>query len=203
MQSNTPTIQNDGIDLRELWATLVKRKLTIIAVSTITTIAAAFYSWNIAQVYSGEVLIEVGEVVNNNQPTTIFNLDNINNLKEVTIKKTGLNADIPSGTSNILRISSENSDLSAIKPQLQKAVDFIIERHEQKAKLYGMPDSKIRTTQVVGEISVSEQPIKPKKQLIVAVGFIGGLILGIFLAFFMEFISNGRKVDEIPEMNKE
>jgi uncharacterized protein involved in exopolysaccharide biosynthesis len=54
-----------------------------------------------------------------------------------------------------------------------------------------------------GFIIVAPDPIKPKKALIIVVAFISGLILGIFTVFFVKFISNGRKVNEIPEMNKE
>ncbi|WP_457624675.1 Wzz/FepE/Etk N-terminal domain-containing protein [Persephonella sp.] len=45
---------------------------------------------------------------------------------------------------------------------------------------------------IIEEIS-SEKPVKPKKTLIIAVATISGLFLGIFLAFFLEWMENARK----------
>lgn len=45
-----------------------------------------------------------------------------------------------------------------------------------------------KNTQIVGEIITNDYPIKPKKKLIVVVAFVTGLILSIFLVFFLEFI---------------
>lgn len=50
----------------------------------------------------------------------------------------------------------------------------------------------IKNSEVVGSVMVNEYPIKPKKLLIVAVGFVTGFILAIFLVFFMQFIKNIR-----------
>ena len=41
-----------------------------------------------------------------------------------------------------------------------------------------------------------DSPIKPKKRLIVALGGMLGLILGIFAAFFFNFLENNRKEQE-------
>jgi len=38
---------------------------------------------------------------------------------------------------------------------------------------------------IIGDINASKNPIKPKKKLIVAVAFIAGFILSIFLVFIM------------------
>jgi len=46
---------------------------------------------------------------------------------------------------------------------------------------------------------VSDKPVKPKKGLIIAVSLVSGLFLGIFLAFFVEWLENARKRYEHPE----
>ena len=43
-------------------------------------------------------------------------------------------------------------------------------------------------TKIIGDIMTNDYPIKPKKKLIVVVSFVTGLILAIFLAFFLNFI---------------
>ena len=51
----------------------------------------------------------------------------------------------------------------------------------------------IQMTQVVGKIYTHNYPVKPKKKLILAVALVTGLIMGIFLAFFVEFIGSKRR----------
>jgi LPS O-antigen subunit length determinant protein (WzzB/FepE family) len=46
----------------------------------------------------------------------------------------------------------------------------------------------IQPTKQIGKIITNENPMKPKKRLIVVVAFVTGLVLSIFLVFFMEFI---------------
>lgn len=183
---------NDEIDLRELWQTLVRRKITIIVTALLMTVGAAVYVMTTTPVYSGNVLVEVGEVVNGDQPRTIFNLDNVNNLKEVTVASTGTNIAIPNGTTNILQISMESTDKAEIKSKLDAAVQFVLARHQEKVNLYQNGDAKVRMTQVVGEVQIGNDPIKPKKGLIIIVGFVSGLMLGILIAFFREFMANSR-----------
>jgi len=202
--NNQPTqsIQDNEIDLKVLWTTFIKHKLTIITITTISTLVAVGYEITAIPIYQGNVLIEVGEVVNS-QTTTISYLDNINTLKEVTIAITKTNITIPNGTSNILNISIESANKAEIKSKLHNTIQFILDRHQEKGKTYQNAETKIRMTQVIGEIQIGDAASKSKKGLIIAVGFITGLILGILMAFLSEFIANGRRINEIPEMNKE
>jgi uncharacterized protein involved in exopolysaccharide biosynthesis len=48
----------------------------------------------------------------------------------------------------------------------------------------------ITKTQIIGKIIQHDHPIKPKKKLTITVAFITGLILSIFLVFFIEFIKS-------------
>lgn len=56
-----------------------------------------------------------------------------------------------------------------------------------------MSPLRIHKTVIVGNIEELDKPVKPKKKLIVIVSFITGLMLSIFLAFFLEFIQSERK----------
>jgi len=53
-----------------------------------------------------------------------------------------------------------------------------------------------KNTDFIGNIITQDSPIKPKKKLIVIVAFITGLILSIFLVFFIEFIKNFKNEEE-------
>lgn len=210
MNNNPPaTILNDEIDLRTLWATLVKRKLAILAITVTATLLTGMYAWTLTPVYSGKVLIEVGSfVLNNNpvndKPTIIQSLDNIGDLKEIIIqvievnatKKEKMTLNTPQGSSNLIEISFESPDKQQIAKKLDEASTFILNRHHEKANLYTNEDSKIRVTQIIGKINVGNGPIKPNKQSIILSGLLGGLVLGIFMAFFLELIQRMRTPKE-------
>lgn len=205
MKNNTASIQDDEINLSKLWSTMVKRKLIIISIATITTIAAVFYTWNAAPVYSGEVLIEIGDVIMNSKsiddkPTIIQTLDNSNDLKETILqfmatnnKKTAsFSVESPKGSSKLIKIIYEDTDKERITQKLKSTIIFVLKRHQTNAEFFQKANALVRPTTIIGSISITPDPIKPKKQLIVAIGLIAGLILGIFMAFFIEFIQNGK-----------
>jgi len=75
-----------------------------------------------------------------------------------------------------------------------------LKNKEQELKLSLTP-VKMKPTKVVGEIEVLENPIKPKKGLIIIVAFITGLMLSVFLVFFLEFME-GMKKEEDSETEK-
>lgn len=48
----------------------------------------------------------------------------------------------------------------------------------------------IKNSEIVGKVQVDEDPIKPKKALFIIVTFVGGIIISVFLVFFLQFINN-------------
>ena len=50
-----------------------------------------------------------------------------------------------------------------------------------------------KNSEIVGTIQTNDNPIKPKKALIIVVAFVTGFILAIFIVFFMQFISGFRE----------
>jgi len=191
-------VQEDEIDLRELFITLWKKKFIIIIITITITLGALTYVFfkNPTPIYSGSILIEIGEVKSNN-PNQIY-FDNPYNLKNIIEKLYNVKVSVPKKKDNILpnsilTIVSEDIDKQAIEKNIQDIISFVIKRHQIKAKLY---DSYIMTKQI-GEIKVSDTPINmPKKRLIVVVAFITGFILSIFLVFFLQFISSFKEEKE-------
>ena len=51
----------------------------------------------------------------------------------------------------------------------------------------------IQNSKLIGNYIIEDNPIKPKKKLIVIVAFVTGLILSIFLVFFLEFIGKNEE----------
>ena len=66
---------------------------------------------------------------------------------------------------------------------------------------FQVSEANMKNSQLVGEYIMNDYPVKPKKKLIVVVAFVTGLILSIFLVFFMEFIKNGKNEEESQGSN--
>ena len=206
MEQNDTTqyIQQDTIDFRALLAVLKKRQKLIWSVTAILTVLALFFTFLITKpIYqsTGSVTIEVGEIVNEqlyqwkDSSLVIHNLDNVNNLKNIINEKFDIDSSIPTYTT-LLTYSFTDKDKEIVEETLQKALDFTIGRSKKKAKFYSGTNSKVQMTQVINDIKIKDTTVYPKRKLIVMVAFITGLMLSIFLAFFLEFIAGMKKEDD-------
>jgi len=123
---------------------------------------------------------------------------------------------------DIATLSQKQIELQQDKEKLLKIVVPVLERERTKVleelipqkeaaikKLVSIDIPKLETqiadiqtsikppylinTHLVGKIRMLDHPVKPKKKLILVVAFITGLMLGIFLAFFKEFIGKEKE----------
>ena len=200
-QEQMQYIQEDKIDLKELWQILVKRKILILILTVIMTLLATIYVVTAKPVYSGKVLLEIGKIANEQfndgeySSLAIVSLDNVNNLKSIVTQMTSVSASIPKKT-DLLTLSTTGFDKAVIQEKLEKATAFILERHKENASLRSGKNAKVQMTRVIGQIDVGQDAVKPKKKLIVIIAFITGLMLSIFLTFFLEFIQGNREEEE-------
>ncbi|OCL92952.1 Wzz/FepE/Etk N-terminal domain-containing protein [Arcobacter porcinus] len=310
MQENSRNIiQEDEIDLRELFLTLWKNKIFIVVFTAIVTILAGIYAYTKTPIYEAKALIEIGEYRLNNTSkisvddavilekklSTIFIdmeenqkdriskitstksvkgvkdfleikseaisneeavkeilrvlnyvqnehekiLDDIKKQKELELKNIDLKiSDIKSKSvalidkklennlklledlqkqlklvdDNLKKIDSLDPSLAALKLMEKKDIsssinnitiqNFELENRKDElltTTLYKLDENKkivellllphnYKNTKIVGDIILNDFPVKPKKSLIVAVAFVTGFILSIFLVFFREFI---------------
>ncbi len=81
--------------------------------------------------------------------------------------------------------------------KLQARMEIALGLYETLLKEYEMAKAREMKEQISFQIIdppyVPEKPYKPKKKLIVAVAGVSGLFLGIFMAFFKEWLDNVRK----------
>ena len=94
----------------------------------------------------------------------------------------------------ILKLNMQLLEMRDKKENLNTNViwDFKEKRNLLKSML--LPYN-YKNSEIVGEIMTNDYPVKPKKKLIVVVALITGLILSIFLVFFLEFIKTLKKED--------
>ncbi|PRM91913.1 hypothetical protein CJ673_11315 [Aliarcobacter cryaerophilus] len=183
-------LNEDEIDLRELFKTIWDKRFFIIIFTFIITLISFIYVLlkNPTPVYEGILSVQIGEIQSENFGNKIIETpQNLSYILEVEFK---VNSNIAKGTTSILEIKYSNEDKARIKTILEDVKNFIITKHENDTSFY---KNKIMTKQI-GDIKISEEAInKPKKALIVTVAFITGFILSIFLVFFIQFIQSIKK----------
>ena len=313
MQENKP-LEEDEIDLKELFKTIWAKKIFIVIFTLVVTILAGFYAYSKTPIYEAKALLEIGEYKINNTTknsvddastlekklSTLF-VDMEKNLKDKTSEIS--NISVVKGLKNFLEIKSESTSNEEAKNEILKVLTFVQNEHEKilddvkkqkemelrnidlqisdiKSKSVALIDKKIenniknlksleeqlkqvdenlkkidslnpslaalklmekrditnsintitiqnfeleskkdelltttlykleeskkiielsllphnyKNTQIVGEIMTNDFPTKPKKSLIVAVAFVTGFIISIFLVFFIQFIQGIRK----------
>ncbi len=245
-------IEEDEIDLRELFQIIMKRKKFIIFFTMIVTICATIFAFSKTPVYEVKAILEVGSL-SKNISSDISNsvIENPNNLVkrlEVIYKQnnpqtsnTSLSSvSVIKNTVNLIEIVTQSNSNKNAKELLTSIIEDIKIRHKEKIDSYislintninnlklqkkELEDEKnrfdgsmsvkynlttklnelalqissnnIQETQLIGDIITNDTPIKPKKKLIVTLAFVSGLILSIFLVFFIEFINSLKKEEK-------
>ena len=308
-------LQEDEIDLRELFKTIWDRRFFVIAFTLVVTVLAAIYAYTKTPIYEAKALIEIGEYKQNNpisgtgitktslddaailekKLSTLF-VDMKKNVEDRTSEITSIT--VAKGLKNFLEIKSEAISNDEAKNEILKILTFVQAEHEKilddakkqrelelrnidlqisdiKSKSVALIDKKLeigsktlenlkeqlnlvdenlkridtlnpslaalklmekkdittaiseltvknfeleekkdellttslykleenkkivetillphnyKNTEIVGEIMINDFPAKPKKSLIIAVAFVTGFILSIFLVFLINFI---------------
>jgi len=278
-QEQVRYIEEDKIDLRELWQVLTKRKTTLLVVTGIITALAIVYVLVTKPTYAVKSVIELAQINNKNIHNTYDIKQKLDFTYEVGLKGKKLelpiieSISIPKKTESLLVVKAhgydnesatnkikelittlkalQNSeitnyvslqtnriiliqeDINTTEQSIQNMIDkvalyenrlFDIEKKdaalagiyaielgkmqaeinimrknrsalnaEKNELIFSISPTNITSTKIVGKIEVLDKPIKPKKTLIVVVAFITGLMLSIFLVFFLEFIQGSKR----------
>lgn len=92
----------------------------------------------------------------------------------------------------IINLQNEINSIEIEKQQIIKNILPKMKANLDEIK-FRLSEQNISNTRLVGDYIVNEHPAKPKKSLIVVVAFVTGLVLSIFMVFFMQFVNNFRK----------
>ena len=187
---NKQYIQEDEIDLKDLFVSIWKRKIFIVLFTSFITLIAIIYVVlkNPIPIYQGKAFLEIGKIQSQTFGQDLF--DNPTDLAQILNIEYKVEASILKSSTSLLEIISKNENKEEIQNNIKDAVTFIINKHTEKAKFY----ENVIMSKQIGNIVIDDNPInKPKKTLIVVVSFISGFVLSIFLVFFMQFINSIRK----------
>ena len=150
--------------------------------------------------------IQNDKIVNIEKKIDLYN-KNIINLEEQmkSVTETLKNMNTLDYSITALKLMEKRDISNEIIVNKSKLYDFI----EQKENITNIDLNKLlerkklletlslphnfKNTEVVGNILTDDNPIKPKKTLVVVVAFVTGFILAIFMVFIMQFVSSMRK----------
>lgn len=150
--------------------------------------------------------VQNGKIINVSKKIELYN-QNIINLEEQmkSVLETLKNMNTLDYSISALKLTEKRDISNEITVNKLKLYDLI----EQKENLINIDSSKLlerkklletlslphnfKNTEVVGNILTGDNPIKPKKALIVVVAFVTGFILSIFMVFIIQLINSMRK----------
>ena len=187
---NQKYLQEDEIDLKELFKTLWKYKIFILVFTSMITLIALIYVLlkNPGPIYQGKMYLEVGQIQNKNfAPISIEKVSDLAYILNLEFK---VNSNIPKNTFSLMEITFDNVDKNIINETLTRVKGFVLEKHKEQTSFY---ESVIMTKQI-GDIIISNEPInQPKKSFIIIVAFVTAFVLSVFLVFLIQIFYNIRK----------
>ena len=146
MENNQKIIQEDQIDLRELFLTIWRKKVFIVLLTFIVTILASIYAFMKTPIYEVKAVIEVGSFNSNSNSNSnyienplnlikkllILNKENIKGIQDSNIE----NITLVKSTPNLIELSATSaSNENGIK-LLNKIVADVKEEHLSKIDSY-------------------------------------------------------------------
>jgi len=188
---------DDEIDLFELFQTLWQQKWLILA-TTLTAPILAFV-FTVSQpvkpdTFQGKALIEIGSYVS--QDGVLQIIERTQDLAVIISQQLKVQANVPKTSVKLLEIQTSSIDQEKSAEKLQEAIDFVLDRHE-KFTSNQLKENVIQPTQVVGQTSVDRVSPKDKLKLILAVAFVLGGMLGVFMALIRNAIQKRRQQNEL------
>lgn len=90
----------------------------------------------------------------------------------------------------ILNLQNQIENLNTEKQAILNEKISTLKRNYELEKLK-LTNNTAKNSEIVGQMEIDENPVKPKKALTIIVAFITGLILSIFIVFIREFLQNG------------
>lgn len=139
MEKEIRTIQEDEIDLKELFKTLWQKRVFIVVFTFIITVLGVVFAFTKTPIYEAKVVIEIGKI-NNSMIENTQNL--IKKLKilykdkdsEQVTKVTKIN-DIKK-TNDLLEISVQSNSNESALEKLKEIISSIKKEHSEKIKLH-------------------------------------------------------------------
>lgn len=192
---------DDEIDLFELWNGLMEEKKTVFVSFVVVFVLAVVYLLFTKPQYQASAKLQVQQIAlpvedSSNIPSPYMSVERAE--KTVQLLSGMVSADMSSGKTvqqdnGYIVISATGRDKQKIKQNVQETIGVIEKRYQQLfSKLKTLGYVEILPTKVIGRVDISDNPVKPKKTLILAVAGVLGLMLGVFIALIRRAVKKRR-----------
>lgn len=141
--TNNYAVQEDEIDLRELFKTLVKHKIKIVLITLAVTISAVIYALSAPKVYEAKAILRIGEykIANSNDKIVVSDANVLSKeleilyidiLKNQTDREAKTERiEVPKNQKNFLEITANGSSNKAVEAEIQNVVDYVQVKHKK------------------------------------------------------------------------
>lgn len=199
-------MEEQVIRLDELFEALKKRWLMIISITLIATIISAVFSFFIIKPqYEASTKVFIGKDEGENQSysqndvlmyqklmKTYSEAIKTKDLISRSLKGTSLKLEPADVLENLTVVTVTDTQILQIKykstnPQEAKAVIEGISEEFIKTSKELVPNGNI---QIIESVELPEKPVSPNKKMNIAIAFLLGLMVGVGLAFLLEFLDN-------------
>ncbi|MBD7916607.1 capsular biosynthesis protein [Clostridium sp. Sa3CUN1] len=199
-------MEEQVIRLDELFDALKKRWLMILSITLIATIISAVLSFFIIKPqYEASTKVFIGkdgtESQNYSQSDVLMYQNLMKTYSEAIKTKDlisrslkGVNVDLePAQVLSDLTVETvSNTQILQIKyknnnPQVAKVVIEEVAKEFVKTSKELVPNGNI---QIIESVELPEEPVSPNKKMNIAIAFLLGLMVGVGLAFLLEFLDN-------------
>lgn len=194
------------IRLDELFDALKKRWLMILSITLIATIISAVLSFFIIKPqYEASTKVFIGKDESENQNysqndvlmyqklmKTYSEAIKTKDLVSRSLKNTNIDLEAGEVLSNLTVTTVSDTQILEIKyknnkPQVAKVVIEKVANEFIKTSKELVPNGNI---QIIESVQLPEKPISPNKKMNIAIAFLLGLMIGVGLAFLLEFLDN-------------
>ena len=209
-------MEDQLINLDELFEALKKRWLMIVSITLIATIISAVLSFFIIKPkYEASTKVFIGKGESENQSysqSDVLMYQNLMKTYSEAIKtkdlitrgldNTNLNIDPLDVLENLTVVAVTDTQILEIKyknnnPQVAKAVIEVIDDEFIKTSKELVPNGNI---QIIEAVELPEKPISPNKEMNIGIAFLLGLMTGIGIAILLEFLDNTFKNKDQAEL---
>lgn len=199
-------LEDQVIRLDEIFEALKKRWLMIVTIALIATIASAALNFFVIKPqYEASTKVFIGkdenEGQNYNQNDVLMYQKLMKTYSEAIktkdlvyrgLKGTSLQLEPSNVLNNLTVVTVADTQILQIKyksknPQEAKAVIEVISDEFIKTSKELVPNGNIK---VIEAVELPEKPVSPNKKMNIAIAFLLGLMVGVALAFLLEFLDN-------------
>ena len=199
-------MEEQVIRLDELFEALKKRWLMIVSITLIATIISAVFSFFIIKPqYEASTKVFIGKDEGENQSYSqndVLMYQKLMKTYSEAIKTKDLISRSLKGTSLKLEPAAVLNNLTVVTvsdTQILQIKYKSTNPQEAKAVIEGISDEFIKTSkelvpngniQIIEAVELPENPVSPNKKMNIAIAFLLGLMVGVGLAFLLEFLDN-------------